>query len=157
MNVAIYPGSFDPITNGHYDIIQRCSKLFDELIVLVMINPNKNSMFLVDERLKFIKNQCRKISNVRVESYEGLLVQYAKANKCNVIVKGIRNTKDFEYETQMALINKSLNNDLETLFMVSNPKYSYISSSSVKEIFNLSGNVEQYVSKDVINSLKKLR
>lgn len=157
MNTAIYPGTFDPITNGHYNIIERCSTLFDELIVLVMINPNKSNMFSIEERVQFIKKQCKGIPNVRIERYEGLLIQYANDNKCNVIIKGIRNTLDFEYETQMALINKSLKSDLETLFMVSDSKYSYVSSSTVKEIFNLNGDVKQYVSKDVMESLQKFK
>lgn len=157
MNTAIYPGTFDPITNGHYNIIERCSTLFDELIVLVMINPNKSNMFSIDERVELIKKQCKGIPNVRIESYEGLLIQYANDNNCNVIIKGIRNTLDFEYETQMALINKSLKSDLETLFMVSDSKYSYVSSSTVKEIFNLNGDVKQYVSQDVMESLRKFK
>ena len=142
MRTAVYPGSFDPITNGHLDIIRRAGKLYDKLIVGVLNNPGKKTpMFSVEERMEMIRSVTEDIPNVEVDSFEGLLVDFAKANGANVIIKGLRTVADFEYEFQMALLNKALNPEYETMFLMTDTKYSYISSSMVKELAGFHGNL----------------
>ena len=127
MKIAVYPGSFDPITNGHLDIIRRGSKVFDKIIVAVLINVEKKHLFDIDERVELIKKVTSDIENVEVVSFDGLLVNFLKERNINVILKGIRTTCDCEYEMQMAIINKELNNDIETICMMSSPEYLHIS------------------------------
>lgn len=138
MRRAIYPGSFDPITNGHLDIIERSSKLFDEVIVAILVNVEKRPMFSVDERVEMIGSVSR-WPNVRVDTFEGLLVHYAIAQKAQVIVRGIRAISDYEYELQMALMNRRLEPRVETVFLMSAEAYSYLSSRLIKEVFSLGG------------------
>lgn len=154
-NTAIYPGSFDPITCGHLDIIERSSKIFQKLIVAVMINPSKKPLFTLDERLDMIEKAVAHISNIEVVKFDGLLVDLARAKKANVIIKGLRAVSDFEYEFQMALMNKKLDTNIETLFMMTNNNYSYLSSSIVKEIARYGGCVSNFVPDNVAKQLVK--
>lgn len=145
MRRAIYPGSFDPVTNGHLDIIQRGCKLFDEIIIAILINPEKTPFFSVQERKEILAEVLRDIERggctVIVDSFEGLLVQYAAERKADAIVRGIRAISDYEYELQMALMNRRLEPNLETVFMMPAEAYSYVSSRLVKEVFQLGGNI----------------
>ncbi|MGI6484960.1 MAG: pantetheine-phosphate adenylyltransferase [Tepidanaerobacteraceae bacterium] len=145
MQIGIYPGSFDPITYGHLDIIERSAKLFDKLIVAVLSNPQKEPLFSIDERMKMIEDSVSHIQNVEVDSFNGLLIEFAMLKKARVIVKGLRAVSDFEYELQMALMNKKLNENIETIFIMTNSKYSYLSSSIVKEVARLGGCVGDLV------------
>ncbi len=153
MNV-IYPGSFDPLTYGHIDIIERCSEQFDQVTVAVLQNSSKVGLFTTEERLKMIKETTKHLNNVKVDSFSGLLIDYAKKIDAKIIVKGLRAVSDFEYEMQMALANKKLFPKLETFFMVSNMKYSYLSSSIVKEVSMHGGDVSSFVPKIVEEALK---
>ena len=158
MSVAVYPGSFDPITNGHIEIIKRGTKIFDKIIVAVLINVEKRYLFNIDERVELIKKVTSDIENVEVVSFDGLLVNFLKERNINVILKGIRTTCDFEYEMQMAIINKELNNDIETICMMSSPEYLHISSSNVKQIAKFNGNIEKLVPKEILrNILDKIK
>ncbi|MCX7903721.1 MAG: pantetheine-phosphate adenylyltransferase [Caloramator sp.] len=153
-NIAIYPGSFDPITNGHLDIIVRASKIFDKVIVAVLENPEKkNPLFTIEERVKLIKRVTKDIENVEVESFKGLLVNYAKKKSAKVIIKGLRAVSDFEYELQMAMMNNKLNNELETLFMMTNNKYSFLSSSLVKQVAMYGGCIKDLVPEEIIDDI----
>jgi pantetheine-phosphate adenylyltransferase len=143
--IAVYPGSFDPITNGHVDIIKRGIRMFDELIVLIAHNPNKRALFSVEERLEMIREVIRDCENVRVESFDGLLVDYVKRTGANVILRGLRALSDFEYEFQLALINRRLNRDVETVFLMSGFKWFYTSSKIINEAASLGGSVKGLV------------
>ena len=153
MKVGIYPGSFDPITNGHIDIIKRGSKIFDKIIVGVLVNVDKKHLFEIDERVKLIKRVTNDIENVEVISFNGLLVDLLKEYNANVILKGLRNSTDFEYELQMAYINKELNSDIETLCMMSSPENLHISSSCVKQVAKFGGNIEGLVPKEIVSDI----
>lgn len=141
MRRAIYPGSFDPITNGHLDIIERCHKLFDEVIVAVLVNNDKKPLFSFDERLDIIREVAAPLPKVRVDSFKGLLVNYASSQQADCIVRGIRAISDYEYELQMALMNRRLAPQVETIFMMAAEPYSYLSSRLVKEVFILKGSI----------------
>jgi pantetheine-phosphate adenylyltransferase len=143
--IAIYPGSFDPLTNGHLDLIERGSKIFDELIVAVLRNPEKDPLFTLDERLAMLEQMISGRSNVRVDTFEGLLVDYAAAQGAQAVLRGIRAISDYEFELQMALMNRKLNPQLETVFMMPAEAYSYVSSRLIKEIFRLGGSVKGLV------------
>ena len=140
MRVAIYPGSFDPITNGHLDIITRGAKVFDKLIVGVLVNIDKVGLFSIKERVELIKRVTQHLPNVEVVSFNGLLVDLAKEYEAKVILKGLRAVTDFEYEFQMALMNSQLDNEVETLFMTTSAANSFLSSSSVKQVAKFGGN-----------------
>lgn len=155
MNKAVYPGSFDPVTNGHLDIIRRSAKVFDKVIVAVLNNPNKNPMFDLEERVELIKHATSDLPNIEIDFFSGLLIDYVQEKKVDVIIKGLRAVSDFEYEFQMALMNKKLNEDVETLFMTTNSKYSYLSSSLIKEVFKFGGCIEGLVPDIVIEKMKK--
>ncbi|HHT49164.1 MAG TPA: pantetheine-phosphate adenylyltransferase [Firmicutes bacterium] len=157
MTIAICPGSFDPVTNGHLDIIQRAAEIFDEVIVAVGHNPGKTPFFTVEERITLIKQVIReaRLTNVRVDRFHGLQVEYARAQKARVIVKGLRALSDFEYEFQMALTNKKLAPDIETIFMMTANEYSFLSSSMVKEIVFFGGNPDGLVPPAVVTALQK--
>ena len=150
---AIFAGSFDPITNGHIDIIKRGSKIFDKIIVGVLVNVDKKHLFEIDERVKLIKRVTNDIENVEVISFNGLLVDLLKEYNANVILKGLRNSTDFEYELQMAYINKELNSDIETLCMMSSPENLHISSSCVKQVAKFGGNIEGLVPKEIVSDI----
>ncbi len=149
MRRAIYPGSFDPVTNGHLDIIERGCKLFDEIIISILVNPEKQPFFTVEERQQMLSEVLPTIHRggctLRVDSFSGLLVQYAVAQQADVIVRGIRAISDYEYELQMALMNRRLEPGIETVFMMPAESYSYVSSRLVKEVFQLGGTVEGLV------------
>ncbi|HOI74866.1 MAG TPA: pantetheine-phosphate adenylyltransferase [Syntrophales bacterium] len=147
--IAVYPGSFDPITNGHIDIIERGLRIFDELVVLVAYNPNKASLFTVQERMELIhqvlKESVHDWERVRVDSFAGLLVDYARNTGAGIILRGLRAVSDFEYEFQMALINRRLNRDVETVFLMTGYKWFYTSSNLIKEAASLGGSVRGLV------------
>jgi len=154
--IAVYPGSFDPITNGHVDLINRGIKMFDELIILVAYNPNKPTfLFSVEERMEMISEVIKNFERVRVDSSPGLLVDYVKNIGANVIVRGLRALSDFEYEFQLALINRRLNRDIETVFLMSGFKWFYTSSQIIKEAASLGGSVKGLVPECVNNKLLK--
>lgn len=154
MRIAVYPGSFDPITNGHLDIIERASKVFDKVIVGVLKNKNKSPKFSSDERVMLIRKVTEHLDNVETASFEGLLVDFAKSHGAKVIIKGLRTVNDFEYEFQMALLNRALNPEFETMFMMTNSKYSYISSSMIKELAGYKGNLEGLIPSEIIQYVK---
>ena len=145
MKVAIMPGSFDPVTKGHIDILERSSKLFDKVIAVVMVNPTKTPTFTTEERVRFLKKVTEHIPNLEVDSYLGLVADYAKEKNAHTLIKGLRAVTDFEYEFQQALTNKKLNPELETLFMVTNQEYMYLSSTIVRQIAGFGGDISLFV------------
>ena len=151
--IAIYPGTFDPVTLGHIDIIQRASKLFDEIIVTVAINLSKKPLFSIEERVDMIDNAIREFDNVSVEKFDGLLVNFASNKNASVIIRGLRAVSDFEYELQMALMNKHLQNDITTVFLMPNEKYTYLNSTIVKDVARFGGKFENFVTKHVATKL----
>ena len=158
MKIAVYPGSFDPITNGHLDIIQRSSRIFDKVIVAVVKNHSKKPLFTSEERMELIRKSVSGLSNVEVDHFDGLLVNYIASKGAHAIIKGLRAVSDFEYEFQMALMNRKLQPDVETLFMMTNHKYSYLSSGLVKEIASLDGCIKGLVPDaifdDIMNKIR---
>lgn len=155
MKIAVYPGSFDPVTNGHLNIIERAINIFDELIVAVAVNPNKSTLFSVQERIYMIKEVTKNFERLKVQTFSGLLINFMKKNKANVIIRGMRAISDFEHESQLALMNKKLAPEIETIFMVTCSKYAYLNSSIVKEIASLNGCVTQLVPEIVEKKLRK--
>lgn len=157
MRRAIYPGSFDPVTNGHLDVIERARKLFDEVIVAVAVNDQKQPLFSPDERMKMLREAVAD-EQVRVEAMDGLLVEFAATRQATAIIRGLRAISDFEFEFQMALMNRKLNSDVETIFLMPKEDYTYLSSRIVKEIARLGGDVASFVPKRVAAELQgKLR
>lgn len=154
MKIAVYPGSFDPVTCGHLDIIKRSCELFDKVIVAVLNNTQKSPLFSVDERVELIKKCTKDIPNCEVKSFSGLLVDFVHQSGANIVIRGLRAISDFEYEFQMALLNKKLAPDIETVFMVTNLNCLYISSSVVKEICHFGGNAEGLIPNEIINDIK---
>ncbi|MBF0714325.1 pantetheine-phosphate adenylyltransferase [Gemella sp. GH3] len=156
--VAIIPGSFDPITNGHMDIIERSSKIFDEIIVAILVNPDKKYLFTLEERISMIENSLKEltgIDNVKVDTFSGLLVNYAKKVNSNIIIRGLRAVSDFEYEMQLTSMNKVLDDGIETFYMMTNTKYSFISSSIVKGVSGFGADLTKLVPKAVAEKLEK--
>ncbi len=152
MRRVVYPGSFDPVTNGHIDIISRGARLYDEVVVAVLHNLSKSALFTVDERVSMLREVTAELSNVRVTSFEGLLVDFCQANDISAIVKSLRSVSDFDYELQMAQMNYS-QGGVETLFMTTNPLWAFLSSSLVKEFAKFGGNVGSLVPKPVLDRL----
>jgi len=155
MRTAIYPGSFDPLTNGHLDVLQRATKLFDHVIVAIARNESKNPLFSLDERLAMMKSAIVPMKNVRADIFEGLLVEYATQQKAQAIIRGLRAISDFEFEFQMALMNRKLAENIETIFMTPRETYTFLSSRIVKEIARLGGDVSPFVPPHVAAALKK--
>ncbi len=155
MNIAIVPGSFDPVTNGHLDIIKRTSELFDMVYVSILSNSSKNPLFTVEERISLIERVTHDSPNVKVEGFTGLLVDYARAKNAKFIVKGLRAVTDFEYEFQMSLTNKQLAPEIETFFITTNAKYAYLSSSIVKEVAKYGGDFTEMVPLEIIEDIKE--
>ncbi len=155
MHIAVYPGSFDPTTNGHLDIITRASKLCDKLIVAVLENPSKKPLFTVEERVEHLKIILKDYPNVEVRSFSGLLVDFVKSVGSNIVVRGLRGVTDFSYEFQMALTNRSMDNEIETLFISADTQYLFFSSSQVKEIALFGGNIDNMVPKIIKDEISK--
>ncbi|HEY0566270.1 MAG TPA: pantetheine-phosphate adenylyltransferase [Terriglobales bacterium] len=153
--LAIYPGSFDPLTNGHLDLIARGRDIFDELVVAVLNNSDKAPLFTTDERIDMLKECCKKWTNVGVETFDGLLVDFAAEKQAKAVLRGIRAISDYEYELQMAMMNRKLRPDLETVFMMPAEQYSYVSSRLVKEVFRLGGSVSDLVPSNVEARLRQ--
>jgi pantetheine-phosphate adenylyltransferase len=153
--IAIYPGSFDPLTNGHLDLIERGSKIFDELIVAILRNPEKLALFSLSERKEMMTSMTERWENVRVDTFDGLMVDYAVRVKASAVLRGIRAISDYEYELQMALMNRKLSPNLETVFMMPAEAYSYLSSRLVREIAQLGGNVDGLVPELVQRRLRE--
>ena len=153
--VALYPGSFDPITNGHLDLIERGSRLFNRLIVAILRHPEKKALFTVDERIEMLREVLTVFPNVEVTAFDGLLVDYAAQRGAAVILRGIRAVSDYEYELQMALMNRRLRSDIETMFLMASEAHSFISSRLVKEVIGLGGNISGLVPPSVEGRLKR--
>ena len=156
MKTAVYPGSFDPPTVGHLDIIQRAALIFDEVIVACMVNSRKRSLFSPEERMELLEKITRGIPNVKVGSSDALLADYAKKHNAAVIVKGLRAMSDFEMEFQMALLNRKLNPELDTVFLTTGETYQYLSSSAVKEIGALGGDISEFIPLEILDTVKKV-
>ena len=155
MRVGVCTGTFDPVTYGHLDIIRRASLLFDHVFLCVMHNPDKVPLFSVEERLEMLKHEVSDIHNVTVETYSGLAVEYARQKNAIALVRGLRAVMDFEFEFKLAAMNRSLNSSIETVFMMTSGKYSFISSSAVKEVAELGGDVSKWVSPHVADALHR--
>lgn len=153
MKVGIYPGSFDPITKGHLDIIIRASRVVDELVIGVLNNSEKSPLFTADERVKLIQEAVRGLENVRVEAFNGLTVDFAKKNNARILVRGLRAVTDFEYELQIAQMNHKVNSELDTIFFTTSVEYSYLSSSIVKEIAKYHGDISPFLPENVIQAV----
>lgn len=153
--VVICPGSFDPVTRGHMDIINRAAKMFDHVIVAVLVNTEKQPAFTIEERIRLLNYATSHLQNIEVVGFDGMLAEYAKQRNAMAIVKGLRAVSDFEYEFQMALINKQLNPELETIFLTTNHEYMYLSSSIVKEVASLGGDIEQFVPDGLCKEISK--
>ncbi len=151
---AVYPGTFDPVTNGHLDIIERACELFDKVIVSIAVNPNKKPLFSEKERIDMIKKVTAHLNNAEVDTFKGLLVKNAENKKAGVIIRGLRAISDFEYEFQMSLTNKKLNPLINTVFLMPNEKYSFLSSSLVRELASYDANVKEFLPEYVLNKLK---
>lgn len=153
MKVAIYPGSFDPITKGHLDILKTGTEIFDKVIIAVARNSEKNGFLTVDERVKLIEESVKDMPNVEVDSFEGLTVTYAREKGAEVLLRGLRAVSDFEYEMQLSQANSALAKDIKTVFLITKPKYNFISSSTIKEIYKNNGDVSMFVPEPVHNYL----
>ena len=152
---AIYPGSFDPVTYGHLDLIKRAMLIFDEVIVIVAVNTKKNTLFSVEERVRFMKKAVRGLKGVSVESHEGLTVEYAESKKARTLIRGLRATSDFDYEFQMALTNRRLSKKVDTVFLMPSENHFYLSSKLIKEIAILKGDIRDYVPPFVANAIEE--
>ena len=152
---AIYPGSFDPVTNGHLDLIARGAKIFDHLVVAILRNSSKNPLFTIEERIQMLTEGVASFSNVSIATFDGLLVDFVREQQAQAVMRGIRAISDYEYEFQMALMNRRLAPELETIFMMPDAKYSFVSSRLVKEVFILGGSIEGLVPKFVIDRLTR--
>ena len=155
MKIAIYPGSFDPITLGHLNLIKRASRVFDKLIVCVMVNSAKKPLFTVDERVKQISQVTARFDNVEVDHWEGLVAEYARLKDAGAIIRGLRALSDYEKECQMALINKKINPDVETFFLASSEKYMYLSSSAVKEMAAFGADLTDFAPRELIAAIEE--
>lgn len=155
MRRAIYPGSFDPVTNGHLDVLQRAAKIFDEVIIAVAFNSQKSGLFTPDERIALIRETVQSLPNVRVDHFHGLLVEYARAKEAEAVIRGLRAVSDFEFEFQMALMNRKLDSSVETIFLMPREEYTYLSSRIVREIAGLGGAIDAFVPPAVAMALRE--
>lgn len=155
MKLAIYPGTFDPITNGHLDILERALKLFDKVIITIARNTAKNPLFTEEERIALLRQATKRYKRVEVDSFDGLLVEYVRQRHAIAVVRGLRAMTDFEYELQMALMNRKLNDTMETVFLMPNEQYTYLSSNVVREIARLGGDVSKFVPPMVRKALRQ--
>ena len=155
MRIAICPGSFDPVTKGHVDIIERTAKLFDRVVALVVINPAKRPFFTVEERTGFLRRATAHIGNVTVDSYQGLLADYARHMGACTLIKGLRAVTDFEFEFQQALTNKKLNAELETMFVITDSQYMYLSSSMVRQIGHFGGDISPFIPEAILETVRQ--
>ena len=153
--IAIYPGSFDPVTNGHIDILERGLKLFDKIIVAILLNPGKDPLFTVEERIHMLKISLKKINNIEIDTFSGLLVDYAAKKKSHAILRGMRAVSDFEYEFQLALMNRRLNREIQTVFLMTGLRWIFTSSSIIKEAARFGGNINGMVPPIVNHKLKE--
>ncbi len=155
MKIAIYPGSFDPITKGHLDVLNTAAGIFDKVIIAVLKNTNKKGFLSVEDRVRLIKESVVELENVEVDSFNGLTVQYAKEKGANTLIRGLRAVSDFEFEMQLSQTNTALAPEIKTIFLTTRPKYNFISSSTVKEIYTMGGDISKFVPEPVYNFLKK--
>lgn len=153
MKIAIYPGSFDPITKGHLDILKNAAEIFDKVIIAVAHNGEKKGFLTVEERVMLIKKSIAEFDNVEVDSFEGLTIEYAKKHNAQILIRGLRAVSDFEYEMQLSQTNSALCTDIKTVFLTTKPKYNFISSSTIKEIFNNNGDISKFVPQAVFEYL----
>lgn len=154
METAIYPGSFDPITKGHLDVLKRAASIFDKVILVVSVNVNKKSFLPLEDRLMLIKESCKELKNVEVDSFNGLTIEYAKMKNANVLIRGLRAVSDFEYEMQLSQANSALCSDIHTVFLITKPKYNFISSGTVREIALMKGDISKFVPEPVAKYLE---
>jgi pantetheine-phosphate adenylyltransferase len=155
VKIAVYPGSFDPITNGHLDIVRRAAQMFDRVIVAVAVNDAKAPLFSVDERVRLVAEAVKGLRNVSVDEFEGLLVDYARRKRASVVVRGLRAVSDFEFEFQLALMNRKLDSGIETIFLMTKDEYTFISSRQVKEICRLGADVSNFVPRGVERAMRR--
>ena len=155
MKIAIYPGSFDPITKGHLDVLKRAADIFDKVIIVVSVNVNKKSFLPLEDRLQLIKEVCKDIPNVEVDSFDGLTIEYAKKRNANVIIRGLRAVSDFEYEMQLSQANSALCKEIHTVFLITKPRYNFISSGTVREVALMKGDVSKFVPECVAKYLEE--
>ena len=155
MKTAVYPGSFDPVTFGHMDIIRRAAAMFDHLVVTVMNNSSKSPLFSVDERVKILQEVTKDLPNVEIDSYDGLMIDYCREKKIHIVIRGLRAITDFEYELQMSQTNQRMKPDIETMFLTTSIEYSYLSSTTVREIAAFGGDVSQFVPEAVEIALRE--
>lgn len=149
MKTAIYPGSFDPITKGHLDVLKRAADIFDKVIIVVSKNVNKKSFLPLEDRVMLIQEACKDLNNVEVDSFDGLTIEYAKKRNANVLIRGLRAVSDFEYEMQLSQANSALCSDIHTVFLITKPKYNFISSGTVREIALMHGDISKFVPESV--------
>ena len=154
MKTAIYPGSFDPITKGHLDVLKRAADIFDKVIVVVSVNVNKKSFLSVEDRVELIKESCKDIPNIEVDSFDGLTIEYAKKKNANVLIRGLRAVSDFEYEMQLSQANSALCKEIHTVFLITKPRYNFISSGTVREIALMKGDISKFVPEPVAKYLE---
>jgi pantetheine-phosphate adenylyltransferase len=152
---VIYPGSFDPVTNGHLDIIRRAARLFSRLIVAVVANPQKTPMFGLDARVAMLRESCRDLPNVEIEKFEGLLVDFVRSRGAVLVVKGLRIVSDFEHEYSMAILNRKIKGGIDTVFLPASLEYTYLSSSSVREVYSLGGDIAEFVPGPVLKRMRR--
>ena len=155
MKTAIYPGSFDPITKGHLDVLRRAAEIFDKVILVVSVNVNKKSFLTTEEKIRLIQESCKDIENVEIDSFDGLTIEYAKKKNANVLIRGLRAVSDFEYEMQLSQANNALSEDIHTVFLITKPKYNFISSGTVREIAQMRGDVSKFVPPPVAKFLEE--
>jgi pantetheine-phosphate adenylyltransferase len=154
---AVYPGSFDPVTNGHLDIIRRAAQYYAKLVVAVVVNPNKRPLLTLQQRVELLRTVCANVRDVEVDCFDGLLVDYVRRRGASLIIKGLRIVSDFEYEFSMAMLNRHLPGGVDTMFLPASLEYAHISSSSVREVFSLGGDIAEFVPPAVLRTMKKLR